>query len=81
MRATIIKPAVNGQALYVACGYDRRLAASIIVTRPDEEQEQLLNSILASGQRRSVAASVAAIRSSLGMEADHALEISSGRYE
>jgi hypothetical protein len=62
-------------------GFNRYVAAAIIVTRSEEEQEQLLDSIQASNQRRSVAASLAAIRLSLGLPADHALEISSGRYE
>jgi hypothetical protein len=38
MSATISSTA-NGQALLEACGFDRRLAAAIIITRPDEEQE------------------------------------------
>jgi hypothetical protein len=65
---TTVKP--NGQAWFECCGFDRRLCASIIVTRSDSEQEQLLDSIQASNSRRSVATVVAAIRSSLGMEAD-----------
>ena len=66
--------AVNGQALLQAVGFDRRLAAALIATRPD--WEQLLDSIVVF-QERKVAHVVFEIRQALGLEADHALELRS----
>ncbi len=63
-----------GLKLLEAVKFDYRLTAVIIISRPDSEQEELLDSIPMSNQRRNVAAIVAAIRSSLGMDASYALE-------
>jgi len=63
---TITKPVVNGQALYEACGFDRRLCALAILTRSDAEQEELLDSILPR-QRADVAYVVLQIREALGL--------------
>jgi hypothetical protein len=67
--------AVNGQALLQAVGFDRRLAAALIATRPD--WEQLLDSIVVFQERKNVAHVVFEIRQALGLEADHALELRS----
>jgi hypothetical protein len=77
--SAITTPVINGQTLLQSCGFDRRLAASIIVSRPDEEQEELLATIVVDDQRRDVACAVWQIREALGLEADYAREISSGR--
>jgi hypothetical protein len=63
--SAITTTAANGQALLKVCNYDYRLCGSIIVARPDEEQEELLATILVTDQRTNVGASLAAIRSSL----------------
>jgi hypothetical protein len=77
MSTTITKPVVSGQALLESVGFNRHVAAAIICSRSDSEQEQMLSSIVVDNQRRSVAATLAGIRLSLGLEADYALEISS----
>jgi hypothetical protein len=66
--SAITTTAANGQALLKVCNYDYRLCASIIVARPDEEQEELLSTIVVSDQRVNVGASLAAFRASLGLE-------------
>lgn len=76
MSATATVTAVNGSALMEACGYDRRLCASIIATRAD--WRQLLDSIIQPQQRRNVAHVVYGIREALGLEADYAREITRG---
>ena len=71
MRATLTaKPAtaISGQRLLECAGFDRRLCASIIVARPDEEQEQLLATIVVDDQRENVACAVRRIRQALGLE-------------
>jgi hypothetical protein len=77
MSATTTTPA-SGSKLLEAVKFDRHFCAAIIVSRPDSEQEELLNSIVAPNLRRNVAAAVAAIRQSLGLQSDYALGVSRG---
>lgn len=78
MNATTTTTAVSGLRLLEAIGYDRKLAAIVICAQPDSEQTELLDSIPPGPSRRNVAASVAAIRQSLGLPADHAIAIAQG---
>jgi hypothetical protein len=61
--------AVNGQLLLQSFDFDRRMCALAILTRPDEEQEQLLATIVVNDQRKNVTAALAAFRSALGLPA------------
>jgi hypothetical protein len=72
-------PVVNGQALIEICGFDRRLCAVLIATL--DNWREILDSIRVPDQRKGVAAVVWQIREALGLEADYAREISSGRHE
>jgi hypothetical protein len=69
--ANAVTNAVNCQLLLECCGWDRRLAAAIIVTRPDDEQKQLLATIQVVHQRRNVSTALWQIKEALGMAADH----------
>jgi hypothetical protein len=73
VKAPVTDLEVSGSKLMEACGFDRRLCASIIAVRAD--WRQLLDSIIQPQQRRNVAAVVWQIREGLGQDAEYAREI------